>query len=374
MATGLLGAAPRNRYSLYPSFGDFYFDPGMPEMSPYRESSVHYGPVHRTIDEARAFWLSPGLEDALGRPDVIHANNFWCPPQSLRSARLVYTLYDLSFLTDPTWTTELNRAACWDGVSRALEKADWITAISHFTRAHFLRMFPLFPSERVRVISPPSRFAGWSGEARPPAALGGVPSQGFWLSVGTLEPRKNQRRIAAAYAAYLRSGGAALPLVFAGGYGWLMQDFRDELAGLGILSSVVFTGYVPDAELAWLYRHCYGHVYASLFEGFGLPVLEGLSFGAPTITSATTSLPEVAGDAALLVDPLDVEALASAMLGIGKQRERLSALARERAARFDGRASVETLAGLYEEAISLPKRSTPHPRPGPRTGGAWLVG
>ena len=98
---------------------------------------------------------------------------------------------------------------------------------------------------------------------------------------------------------------SSMPLVLAGGKGWLMDEFAAE--------DVLLTGYVTDEELAWLYRNCFAFLYPSLFEGFGMPVLEALTLGAPVICSNTTSLPEVAGDAALLVDPLDAPAIAAAM-------------------------------------------------------------
>ena len=151
-----------------------------------------------------------------------------------------------------------------------------------------------------------------------------------------------------------------MPLVLAGGKGWLMDDFATELDGLGIARQVVLTGYVSDEELAWLYRNCYANLYPSLFEGFGLPVLEGMQFGAPTIVSNTSSLPEVAGDAAILLDPLDIEAWAQAMLALAGnpfERERLAAASHARARQFDRVASAKALLALYEEAMATPRRA-----------------
>ncbi len=106
-----------------------------------------------------------------------------------------------------------------------------------------------------------------------------------------------------------------MPLVLAGGKGWLMEDFRASQL-LGLEADIVLTGYVSDDELVWLYRNCYANLYPSLFEGFGLPVLEGMQFGAATIASSATSIPEVAGDAAILLPPEDTEGWAQAMLGL----------------------------------------------------------
>ncbi|MHB1141704.1 MAG: glycosyltransferase family 4 protein [Sulfuricaulis sp.] len=358
MIQAMLELAPEHRYSLFPSFGDFYFDALMPNRNPYSGRSVQYGPRHHSLETARVFWTASGTEASLGIPDVVHANNFWCPVQ-LTSSRLIYTFYDMSFVVNPAWTTEANRVGCFDGVFRSAVAADWVVAISEASRAHYLNVFPHFPEDRIRVIYPCSRFADSTLDGKRPKALEGVPVGGFWLSVGTIEPRKNQRRLAEAYARYLALGGAPMPVVLAGGKGWLMKDFQKHLSELGIAAHIVMTGYVSDEELIWLYRNCYAHLYPSLFEGFGLPVLEGMQFGAPTLTSQSTSIPEVAGNAAILLAPEDAEGWAQAMLRLAAnrvERDQLSAAAREQAGQFDWKHSAASLLQLYEEALASPKR------------------
>jgi alpha-1,3-rhamnosyl/mannosyltransferase len=221
-------------------------------------------------------------------------------------------------------------------------------------------VFPHFPKDRVQVIYPCSRFADSNFKGKRPTALANIFAGSYWLSVGTIEPRKNQRRIAEAYARYLALGGRPMPLVFAGGSGWLMEDFEKELNELGITPHVVLTGYVSDEELVWLYRNCYANLYPSLFEGFGLPVLEGMQFGAATLASRTTSIPEVAGDAAILLAPENTEAWAQAMLRLAEnssEKENLSDAAREQAGRFGWKASAASLLELYVGAVNAPKRS-----------------
>ena len=164
--------------------------------------------------------------------------------------------------------------------------------------------------------------------------------------MGSLEPRKNHRRLLEAYA----RSGSSLPLVLAGGKGWLMDDFMgpgERPAG------VVLTGYVADSELEWLYRNCFGFVYPSLFEGFGMPVLEALSLGAPVICSNTTSLPEVAGEAGLLVDPLDAGAIAAAMARLASRGDRTGGFTRRGiapGAAFFWEASVRSCWGCMRSA------------------------
>jgi glycosyltransferase involved in cell wall biosynthesis len=358
MIQAMLELAPEHRYSLFPSFGDFYFDALMPILNPYSGRDVHYGPRHLSRETARIFWSRPDVETALGLPDIIHSNNFWCPTR-LASSRLIYTFYDMAFAVEPAWSTEANRVGCFDGVFRSAMAADWVVAISEASRVHYLSVFPHFPEDHIRVIYPCSRFSDSSLVGKRPNALKTIPAMGYWLNVGTIEPRKNQRCLVDAYARYLALGGAPMPLVLAGGKGWLMEDFQKHLVELGIATHVVMTGYMSDEELIWLYRNCYANLYPSLFEGFGLPVLEGMQFGAPTLTSRSTSIPEVAGDAAVLLAPEDTEGWAQAMFQLAAdrmQRDRLSEASRIQADRFDWKCSATLLLQLYEEALAAPKR------------------
>lgn len=354
----MMAVAPQNQYSLFPSFGDFYFDAQMPILNPYRGVNAHYGPRNLTRESARTFWNQTQLEDAIGQPDIVHCNNFWTPIQ-ITTSRLVYTLYDLGFATDADWTTEVNRVGCFEGIFRASVAADWIIAISENSRRDFLKVFPHFPSDRVRVVYPCSRFTDATQQGIPPAAMRDHQANDFWLSVGTIEPRKNQRLLVQAYAKYLEAGGRPMPLVLAGGKGWLMEDFQSHLSELGILKHVKLLGYVSDDELIWLYRNCYAHLYPSVFEGFGLPVLEGMQFGAPTISSNATSMPEITGDAAILISPHDSEAWAQGMFDLASnagKRRGLGASGREQGRRFNWEHSAASVLGIYEEALRLPKR------------------
>jgi hypothetical protein len=159
----MLERAPEHRYSLFPCFGDFYFDALMPILNPCSGRDTHYGPRHLSRETAGKYWTEGEIEAALGNPDVIHANNFWCPTQ-LATSRLIYTFYDIGFAAEPTWTTEANRVGCFDGVFRSAIAADWVVAISEASKAHYLRVFPHLPEERIRVVYPCSRFADSSAK------------------------------------------------------------------------------------------------------------------------------------------------------------------------------------------------------------------
>ncbi|MGD8399050.1 MAG: glycosyltransferase family 1 protein, partial [Anaerolineae bacterium] len=172
-------------------------------------------------------------------------------------------------------------------------------------------------------------------------------------------PRKNLVRLVQAFARLLgqretlaASQADGLQLVLAGKRGWLYDEIEAEVRRLALGDRVVFTGYVPEADLPALLSGALAFVYPSLHEGFGLPLVEAMACAVPVVCSQTSSLPEVAGDAALLVDPLDVEGLAAALARVVSDaglRQALVARGRQRAMRFSwARCARETLAVLEQ--------------------------
>jgi glycosyltransferase involved in cell wall biosynthesis len=356
-----------HEYMVYPAFGTRFWDPHHATET-WRSSRrhVHRGPEGMSHAANVALWQSDRreLEARLGAPDLIHANNFYCP-RGL-NARIVFTLYDLVVFDYPDFSTEANRLVCTDGILDAAVNADMLIAISDATRARFLELFPHYPPSRVRTVYPASRFAAGQPTAELPSPLA---PHAYWLAVGTVEPRKNLRRLVQAYAALVREWPDTPPLVIAGGQGWLEQGFDRFVEELGIGDRVHRLGYVDDPILAALYANCFAFVYPSLVEGFGLPVLEAMTLGAATITSNCSSLPEIAGDAALTVDPEDEAALSAAMLTLksGDSRDTLRSRAQRRAARFSWRAAARAVSGIYEEVRLQPRfvESIVQPPPGP---------
>src|SRR5688572_12963145 len=294
-AEGLLHALTecdrKNEYILYPTFGDHFFDPDMDPKDLGFKGNTRIGPDHRSHAAAKAFWSTARaeLETELGDPDVIHANNFFAP-HGLSRARLIFTLYDLSFLDNCSWTTESNRVGCFEGVFRASIAADWMIAISHYTKDRFTANFPHYPRNRISVIYPASRFVDDFPAEKPPKLR--LERRKFWLCVGTLEPRKNYPTILAAYAELRKSVSSTYPLIVAGGPGW-MNSAESEVEKLGLRDSVTFLGYVPDRQLCWLYRNATCLVYPSLYEGFGMPVLEAMGCGTPAIAARGSAFPEM---------------------------------------------------------------------------------
>ncbi len=361
----LARADHKNRYLLYPAVGDVFWDPDCARATfTSAQPNFQCAQAATSFEKSQAFWRNPqaDFEQQLGSPDIFHANNFFCP--QLKAARLLYTVYDLGYLEEPAWTTTANWVGCFQGTFNASLRADRIIAISEFTRKHFLRTFPHYPAERITVVYPGSRFETRSNQPRP-ARLSHLKPDGFWLSVATLEPRKNHQRLIEAYARLSAENGAMFPLVLAGGRGWLMEGFEKMLSSLKVAADVILLGYVDDLELQWLYENCFAFAYPSLFEGFGLPVLESMNLGAAVIASETSSLPEIVGTAGILVNPYEVEEIAAAMKRLMAEescRQAFKALAPARARLFSWQSAASQVLNLYEE-LGTQKVVTDRPVP-----------
>ncbi len=348
-----------NQYLLYPAVGDLFWDNECAART-FRAPKPNFRSLAPPPDfeASRRFWQAPppDFEQRLGKPDIFHSNNYYCP-DGLSRARLVYTLYDMVVVEHPELSTEANRVGCFTNLFAASLRADFLVAISRYTRDNFLEVFPHYPRDRIRVVYPGCRFSP-DAEAKRPASLAKLEPERFWLSVATMEPRKNHRQLLDAYARLRRGGLASMPLVLAGGQGWLMENFHRVIREFNLGSDVILTGYLNDDELQWLYANCFAFVFPSLFEGFGLPVLEAMTLGAPVICSNRTSLPEIAGEAAVLIDPLVPEELAAAMHQLetgGISRAALQAAGRERAGMFSWRQSARRTLEIYEEVLQRPK-------------------
>jgi glycosyltransferase involved in cell wall biosynthesis len=187
-----------------------------------------------------------------------------------------------------------------------------------------------------------------------------VPDE-FWLAVGTIEPRKNYGLLLDVYGQLLAElPGLVPPLCIAGQAGWIESSLAPRIRQLGLDDRVRCLGFVEDRELAALYRSCLGFVYPSLYEGFGLPVVEAMACGAAVIAMRSTSLPEVVGEAGMLVAPQSPAAYLDAMKQLvlePSRRADLRAAAPQQAARFSWQQSAARLLDLYR---SVAARPVPH--------------
>jgi glycosyltransferase involved in cell wall biosynthesis len=145
-----------------------------------------------------------------------------------------------------------------------------------------------------------------------------------------------------------------------GGEGWLMENFQAEINRLGLTKDVRVMGYLEDGELQWLYQNCFAFIYPSLFEGFGMPVLEAMSCGAPIITSKTTSIPEIVDSAGILINPYEVDQLCGAMENLiwkRVNRLELKEKALKQAKKFSWQQAADKTLALYHSVLHLAKQS-----------------
>jgi glycosyltransferase involved in cell wall biosynthesis len=232
----------------------------------------------------------------------------------------------------------------------AVRRSRAFIAISHATAKDFERRYR---SAAGRVTVAPLGVAPQL--ARTPPELGdlALPASGFVLAVGTLEPRKNLPRLVAAYQLLDDELQRRHPLVVVGDIGWDVGETIAKLRSLG--DRAVLLGHVSDDALSELYRRCAVFCYPSLYEGFGLPVLEAMAAEAAVVTSDVSSLPEVGGDAVEYADPRDPASIALAitrLLSSPARRATLGAAARERAALFDWDATAETVLEVLRRAAA----------------------
>ncbi len=294
------------------------------------------------------------MDRLLGKADVFHATDHLLP--RLSRTRSVFTLHDLAFLRVPEAHLPLNRWFLKLMMPFFLGQADAIIAVSEFTKRDALAYYALDES-KFQVIP-----EGVSTDFRPvldPLRLAGVrrryglPDR-FILFVSTIEPRKNLSTLWAAYRA-LRSEGRTEGLVVAGRKGWLYEDTMVRLREAGLEDEVIFLGHVAEEDLPAVYTLADCFAFPSLFEGFGLTPLEAMASGCPVVCSNSSSLPEVCGDAAILVAPHDVAALASALRRVLSEPALQADLKRKgirQAALFTWESAAKKTLEVYRRAMS----------------------
>jgi glycosyltransferase involved in cell wall biosynthesis len=308
-------------------------------------------------------WTLFALPDAVrqDRADVLHVQ-YTVPPRS--PCPVVTTVHDVSFRLYPHWFPIRHRVLLNLTVPPSMRRAARILTVSESSRKDILRCYPL-PPEKV-IATPLGLPAGYSvtleqETARRLAKEKFGLEKPFVLAVGVLQPRKNLPMLAEAFGRMKAERQLPHSLVFAGKMGWgegqaALCAAVERGGGSEAADSVVFTGYVEDGDLPLLYRACAAFAFPSLYEGFGLPPLEALACGAPVVASSAPAMPEVLGDAALLVPPTDVSAWADALARIlcdTELRAALSARGPSRAARFDWNRTAQQTLAAYEEAVSL---------------------
>jgi glycosyltransferase involved in cell wall biosynthesis len=201
-------------------------------------------------------------------------------------------------------------------LKNALFNVDKIISISHFTKSEIIDTFPQIPESKIETIhlGVEDIFCEINDDEKNRLKIKYQLPKQFILSVCTIEPRKNLKKVLQAFA--LIKDKIDHQFILVGSYGWKSNDLEEYISKLNITDRVKFLGFVPKNDLPGLYGTADAFVYASLYEGFGLPPLEAMACGCPVISSNCTSIPEVVGDAGLLVDPDSVEQISDAMLKV----------------------------------------------------------
>jgi glycosyltransferase involved in cell wall biosynthesis len=283
--------------------------------------------------------------------DVLHVQ-YTAPP--FCPAPVVTTIHDLAFEHLPETFTRRGKAQLRLTVRRTARRAAHILTVSEFSRQDIINTYRL-PPDRITVTHNgcEAQFTPSPAAAEEATAIRrkfGI-ARDYLLAVGSLQPRKNLIRLLRAYTNLrAKQPEFQLQLALVGRQLWLYQDVLQEIRQQKFAADIIVTGYVSDEDLPALYRSAVALVYPSLFEGFGLPPLEAMACGTPVLTSNSSSLPEVVGSAALLVDPYDEADIAAAMWKLTRDeplRMQLRHAGIAQARQFTWRAAAEKTQAVY---------------------------
>lgn len=296
------------------------------------------------------------VETFIGRVALFHATDFTLPP-TLPGAKTLLTVHDLSFVRAPETTTPVLKAYLDRVVPRSVHRATHILADSQATKEDLVELYGT-PPEKITVL-----LGGANPEFKPVEDKVGrrsvreryhIPPNPYIFSIGTVQPRKNYARLITALAA-LGPAFEDVHLVIAGGRGWLDSPIYQSVTDSGLSERVHFIGFARDEDLPALYSEARCLAYPSLYEGIGLPVLEAMACGIPVVTSNISSMPEVAGDAALLIDPYQVDELVDSLrrlLTDESLRADLIKRGYDQAACFTWDRAAQQLQDIYRQMLS----------------------
>ncbi|MBI3951519.1 MAG: glycosyltransferase family 4 protein [Acidobacteria bacterium] len=281
---------------------------------------------------------------------------------------IVVTIHDLSFEHFPQFFTPKERFFFKRTIPRTARRAVKVLTVSEYSRQDLIHSYRLPPE---KVVVTPNGVGPEFTPVRDPGRLDRLRKKyrierEYLLSVGNLQPRKNLARLIQAYT-HLRDSVEEFhcQLVIVGRRAWLYKSIFHEAHRSRYAGDVILTDYVPETDLPGLYSGATAFVYPSIFEGFGLPVLEAMACGTPVITSNSSALPEVVGDAGLMVDPYNEEALAKAILRVvddAQLRARLSKQSLLQAAKFSWRRTAELTLEVYQGVAEVKAKMGAHAR------------
>ncbi len=344
----LLRHLPQNEELEYTVFTQYH--PDFMDRDDFTPRASRW-PTERRI--VRILWEQLAWPFLARRANLLHSMAFVTP--ILTRCPTIVTMYDLSFIHFPDRFPRLQRLYLTMMSRRSCRRARHIITISESGRQDVHQFFDV-PLERITVVYP-----GVDSVYKPLPAddvtvfrqAKQLPNR-FLLHVGTLQPRKNIPVLLKAFTRVIKDSARSddLHLILAGGKGWLFDEIFRLVEQLGIQTWVHFTGYVPDDELPLWYNAATAFVFPSVYEGFGMPVVEAMACGTPVIASNASSIPEAAGTAALLFAPQDMDGLVEAITAVihspSRQQEMRQAGLRQ-AARFSWERAGEETAVVYQQ-------------------------
>lgn len=335
--------APTDRFEIFPP-ADFsmpvaWSGIGNLAIRPVRRTRTHLATLGvRGVLGGYDWWLNPAY-DMLPRTPVPEAA----------------VIHDLYAITNPEWFDGSTVDAAADQIRRACGEARLLLANSEATRQDILRNFKRCPEDVVTIYCGPGNVGlpvQREQVSKADRVQWGIPDAPYFLTVGTLEPRKNIPALLAGYRALVADLPDCPHLAIAGGKGWEFDPIFESMKAWDLDTRVHFLGYVPDEAMPALYACAEGFIFPSLSEGFGIPLLEAMIYGVPAAAANRGSLPEVAGDAALLFDPLSTAGITEALralLARSASREEWVVKGRLQAEQFSWeRVAQATLAALEE--------------------------
>jgi glycosyltransferase involved in cell wall biosynthesis len=302
----------------------------------------------------RILWEQVAQPRQLLGCDLVHQPAFVAPVLSARP--FVVTVHDLSFIRYPERLSAARRIYLRLFTGLSCRRARRVIAVSQSTADDLVSILHI-PREKIDVVisGVQARFQPLpSAEVARFRAERGLPDR-FFLFVGTLEPRKNLTILLRAYAALPKADRSAVHLVLAGGKGWMTDDVPHMIAEHDLSDTVHLPGYVPDSDLVLWYNAAETFVYPSVFEGWGLPVIEAMACGTPVITSSASSLPEAAGEAGLMLDPQRAEAWTEGLLRAMHNpgwREDYARRGLERSRQFTWEQTAQRTVESYRKALT----------------------
>lgn len=303
---------------------------------------------NRVLNVLWAYAAFPKFENLAGEIDIFYSPSFQVPP--LKKSRSVLTIHDIVFYHSPELAIPSAVRHYKRRITFYADRADIIVADSKATAKDIVEFLKI-DGEKIKVIYPGTiPLADVTEPERSKIKNKLRLPEEYILFVGCIEPRKNLARV---FQAYNRSGlSEEIPFILAGPTGWRFDELEKIWNNLEAKDRIIRLDYVTEKELTVLYENALFLVFPSLFEGFGLPILEAMSAGCPVLTSNVSAMPEAAGDCALLVDPLSEDAIEEAMLRLYRDnilREELARKGRDRAASFTWEKTANKLIKIFND-------------------------